>query len=99
MTIVYPGAPGAFAHAAAVAFAAGKDVAALPTFAAVAAQLAAGKVELGVLPIRNSIIGELADVRTLIDEHSLRSLELIDLPIRLHLMGRPGCEFEKIERI
>ena len=64
--IAYQGAPGAFGHEACLAFASGHEPVACGSFADVAAAVAAGEVELGMLPVENSRAGRVPGVAELI---------------------------------
>jgi prephenate dehydratase len=72
---------------------------ALSTFAAVATALKNGTADLGILPVWNNIAGDVPGVRSLILRHALRIAGSIDLPVRLHLMGLPGCEYDQLTTI
>ncbi|HUE79646.1 MAG TPA: prephenate dehydratase domain-containing protein [Sphingomicrobium sp.] len=91
MRAVYPGAPGAFAHAACRAMLPEHDAQALPSFEAVAAALGSDPDLRGVLPVRNNIAGEVPGVQALISFRRLRALRSFDLQVRLHLLGLPSC--------
>jgi prephenate dehydratase len=99
MKIVYPGAPGAFAHAASRLLFPDTEADALSTFAAVATAVRDGTADLGILPVWNNIAGDVPGVRSLILRHALRIAGSIDLPVRLHLMGLPGCEYDQLTTI
>jgi prephenate dehydratase len=90
MKAVYPGARGAFAHIACGILLSDHVAEAVPTFEAVAQELAEGHAAAGVLPLRNNIAGAVPNVEAIIRTYELEINEMLDLPIRLHLAGLPG---------
>ena len=99
MTIAYAGAPGAFAHEAAVMFAPDRVAIPLVDFAAVAEAVASGAAELGVLPTRNSRAGEVPGVADLLADARLALVEEHALPVRVHLLALPGVAIEDVTMI
>lgn len=100
MIVFYPGAPGAFAHAACRKLLPDHEARALPSFEAVAAALARDPDDLGILPFRNNIAGEVPGVGTLIQMHRLQVLKSIDLQVQMHLLGLPTCAgIDRLKRI
>jgi prephenate dehydratase len=95
--VVYPGAPGAFAHAACRLLLPQWEAEALATFAATAHAVAKGDASAGVLPLHNSIAGEVPGVQQLITDVDLEIVASLDMPIRLHLLGRPGSRLDGIK--
>jgi prephenate dehydratase len=87
VTIVYQGAPGAFGHEACLAFLPGEEARALATFEAVAAAVAAGEAQAGLIPLANSRAGEVEGVRALIADSGLLIAAEHRLPVRMHLLG------------
>ncbi|WP_162806775.1 prephenate dehydratase domain-containing protein [Sphingosinicella terrae] len=98
-TVAYQGAPGAFGEEACRLFLPDVPTVAKPTFAAVAEAVAAGETALGMLPGENSIAGPVPGVDALIEENELVVRARHDLPVRLHLLGRPGTSIAQIERV
>lgn len=98
-TVAYAGAPGAFAEEACRLFLPDCPAVPKPSFAAVAEAVAAGETMLGMLPGENSIAGPVPGVQSLIDENDLVVRERRRLPVRLHLLGRPGSSLAQIERV
>lgn len=99
MTVVYQGAPGAFGHEACLAFLPGEEARALPSFEAVAAAVAAGEAEAGLLPLANSRAGEVEGVRALIAEAGLAVAAEHLLPVRMHLLGLPGATLTEVRTV
>jgi prephenate dehydratase len=96
MTIAYAGAPGAFAHEAAVMFAPGRVAMSVVDFAAVAEAVASGATEFGVLPTRNSRAGEVPGVAALLADARLVVVEERALPVRVHLLALPGVALNEV---
>ena len=95
-TVAYQGVPGAFAEQACLAFLPDSDRYAVASFAAVAEAVARGETELGMLPLENSIAGPVPGVQALIDRHDLEVVARRDLPVRQHLMARPGVALDEV---
>ena len=87
----YQGAPGAFSEEAALAFAPGCSPTPFASFAQVFAAVGAGACDRAVVPIRNSLAGEVPEVAALLPASGLRVVSEHDLPIRLQLLGPPGA--------
>lgn len=85
--ILYQGVPGAFSHEACLTFAAGEEPVPAASFALVASGVADGRAEFGMLPLENSIAGEVPGVRALIEAAGLRIAAEHVLPVRLHLLA------------
>ena len=99
MTIAYAGAPGAFAHEAAVIFAPDRVAMPVVDFAAVAEAVASGATEVGVLPTRNSRAGEVPGVAALLADARLTVIEERTLPVRVHLLALPGVALDEVRMI
>ncbi len=99
MTITYAGAPGAFAHEAALAFAPDRVAIPVVEFAAVAEAVASGAAEFGVLPVRNSRAGEVPGVAALLGDVRLIVVEERALPVRVHLLALPGVAIDEVVMI
>ena len=96
MRCAYQGAPGAFGHEAALAFLPACEPLPKPDFAAVVAAVASGETERGILPFENNEAGD-TGARAL-----LRDVEIVAehwLPVRMHLLARPGARLEEIRTI
>jgi prephenate dehydratase len=66
------------------------------TFAAVAEAVTRGDCDLGMLPRENSIAGPVPGVAALIADNHLAILASHDLPVRQHLMARPGVQLSEL---
>lgn len=98
MTVAYQGVPGAFGHAACLAFVPDHDPVARPTFTAVVAAVASGEADYGVLPVENSVAGPVSDVEHLLWGCKLPSI-MRDLPVRMHLLGRTGTDLASVRTV
>lgn len=99
MIVAYQGAPGAFGHEAAGKAADFALLLAVPSFAAVVDTVCAGKADVGVLPVENRHAGKVDRVAELIADSGLLVDRIIDLPVRLHLLGKPGTRLGQIETV
>jgi len=99
VTIAYQGAPGAFGHEACLAFLPGEETRALPSFEAVAAAVAAGEAEAGLLPLANSRAGAVEGVRALIEGAGLIVAAEHRLPVRMHLLALPGSTLAEVRTV
>lgn len=98
MTVAYQGLPGAFGHAACLAFVADHEPVAKPSFTAVVAAVASGEADFGVLPVENSVAGPVRDVEHLLWGCNLPAA-MRDLPVRMHLLALPGTKLDAVRRI
>jgi prephenate dehydratase len=79
---------------------AGADLRPLPTITAVLEEVAAGKAELGFVPIENAIEGTVsATIDGLIFDVDLFIQREVVMDIHLHLMARPGTALADIARV
>jgi prephenate dehydratase len=98
--VAYQGEPGAFSELAIVAL---WGSAATPlscaSFADVIAAVEAGRAELGLLPIENSIAGPVREARTVIERSSLEVIRSTALPIRLTLLAVAGATLDSLRSV
>lgn len=94
--VAYQGAPGAFSEEAALRFAPGFDPAPCASFAEVFAAVGEGACARAVVPLRNSLAGEVPEVAALLPPSGLRGLGEHDLPIRMHLLAAPGATLQSV---
>jgi prephenate dehydratase len=92
ITVAYQGEPGAFSEAA-IASVWGDSVTALSctSFSDVTAAIEAGLADAGMLPVRNTIAGPVADSIAAIRKSKLAVAREIALPIHLALLALPGA--------
>ncbi len=90
-TVAIQGERGSFSDEAARTLAPAARVACFETFEQVAAAVAEGAAERGVLPSENSLVGPVADLTHLLETHALAQVGEVAIPIRQCLIGaRPG---------
>ncbi|MEO5799901.1 MAG: prephenate dehydratase domain-containing protein [Gemmatimonadales bacterium] len=90
--IAFQGAPGAFSWLAARDLFPRAKRQAMSDFAAVVRAVAQGRVELGILPIENSVIGEVREAQAAL--RSVEGLVIVEdatFPIRQCLLALPGA--------
>src|SRR5437764_2600884 len=99
MRVAYQGVPGAFGHQACLAFLPEHEPVPEPSFAAVVAAVAEGRVERGLIPVENSIAGPVEESRGLLPDPGVAVLAEPVLPIRVHLLGVPGARLEEVRAV
>ncbi len=99
MRVAYQGVPGAFGHQACLAFLPEHEPVAEPSFAAVIAAVAEGRAERGLIPVENSIAGLVEETRGLLDDAPVKVVAEPVLPVRMHLLGRPGATLETVRTV
>lgn len=97
--IAYAGQPGAFAEDACITFCPGDEPIALAGFAEVAAAVAEDRVRRGMLPLENSIAGQVPGVAALIADARLAIEQRHRLAIRLHLLGLDGSALGELRLV
>ncbi len=97
--VAYQGAPGAFAEEACILFLPEWRPVARPSFEAVIEAVVADEAGRGMLPLRNSIAGDVPGIEELIRGSGLLLLARHRLPVRLHLLGLPGASLETIRSV
>jgi prephenate dehydratase len=102
MRIAYLGPPGTFSEEAVARcdLVAGDPPVPLPTFADAYQALKAGRVEGALLPIENSIEGSIgATLDLLVHDSGPLIRREINLPVRQHLLVRPGTALAEVRRV
>lgn len=99
MTVAYPGVPGAFSHEASRAFLPGEEPIAYPSFKRVVQAVENREADLGILPIENNNVGRVDEVSQLLSSSMLKVLAEHRLPIRIHLLGCPGCSLDQVRTV
>ncbi len=76
------------------------DLRSLPqrTFEDVFAAVNSGDADLAMIPVENTIAGRVADIHHLLPESGLHIIGEHYLPIRFHLMARPGVRLEDVRK-
>jgi prephenate dehydratase len=95
----YLGPEGSFAHEA-VSTLADVQAVACPSIADVLVGVADGSLDLGLVPLENAIEGTVsATIDGLVFEHDLLIEREIVIPIRLHLLARPGVALGQLTKV
>lgn len=92
--VAFPGESGAFSEEAAYLLRPGCVTVPARSFMEVVQKVEQGKVELGVLPVENTIAGGVTSAYETLVEGSVRVLEEVTIPIELQLVGRGGVSLE-----
>ncbi|HEV8600016.1 MAG TPA: prephenate dehydratase domain-containing protein [Gemmatimonadales bacterium] len=98
--IAFQGIPGAFSEAAALRLWGSCEPLPQASFTSVVEVVESGAALGGVLPIENSIAGQVSE--SLAALRGSRSIEISDrltLPVRLHLLGLPGATQAQVRRV
>jgi prephenate dehydratase len=97
MRIVYQGAPGAYSHLALSSRHPGARASGLADFGAVASAVAAGKADAGLLPVWNSIVGEVSAATAVMAEWpTLEEVDRFDQKIAHCLVALEGADFSTL---
>jgi len=98
--LAYLGPQGTFSEEAALRYALDAHHLPLPSISAVAAAVAAGMAEAGVVPIENSLEGSVPEtLDVLVHESELLVCSELVLPIEHHLLAPPGVEASQVKVI
>lgn len=99
MRVAYCGTEGAFAAQAAKKLFPDAGALAYPTFEAAYRAVEAGEADTAVLPLENSVAGEVGNVTDLIFSGNLYLNEVLDVPITHDLLALPGVELGEIRTV
>jgi prephenate dehydratase len=94
--VAYQGVPGAFSHQACRETLPDHEPMAFDSFAEAIAAVQEGRCERAVLPVENSIAGEVTGVTSLLADAELAVVGEHLLPIRLQLMALPGASLDGV---
>jgi prephenate dehydratase len=98
--VAYQGEPGAFGEEAVIGWFGGEvEPIGVPTFSAVCAAVADGRVDAGVLPLENSLAGTVGDALDALAGGTLRVVGEVLLPIRHQLLVSPGATLDDVRRV
>ena len=97
--IAFQGEPGANSHIACQETHPDWQTLPCPTFEDCFAALVAGDVDLGMIPIENSVAGRVADIHHLMPTAGLHIIAEWFLPIRNQLMAAKGTTLETIKTV
>ncbi|HXJ00047.1 MAG TPA: prephenate dehydratase [Micropepsaceae bacterium] len=97
--VVFQGEPGSFSHAAAREALPHCEAVAAPTFDDAFAALREGTVDLGLIPVENSLHGRITDIHHLLPDAPLYILGEHFHRVRLQLMATPGASLSTITTV
>ncbi len=97
--IIFQGEPGANSHLACREAYPDYEPVPCPTFEDCFTALSAGEVDLGMIPIENSVAGRVADIHHLMPDSGLHIIAEWFLPIRNQLMAPKGASLETIKSV
>ena len=96
-TIVYQGLPGAYSHLASTSYYPDHEPVSVRSFAKAFELVRAGKADLAMIPVENSVAGRVSDIYHLLPEGGLHIVAENYLPVHHNLMALPGAKREDIE--
>jgi prephenate dehydratase len=99
LKIVFQGEPGANSHIACQQAYPDTEPVPCPTFEDALNAVASGEVDLGMIPIENSVAGRVADIHHLMPDAGLHIVGEWFLPIRNQLMGLKGVKLDEIRSV
>jgi len=95
----YLGPEGSFGHEA-VSTLSDVEPVACRSIADILSAVADGSVDLGLVPLENAIEGTVsATIDGLVFDHDLLIEREIVIPVRLHLLARPGVELAQVKKV
>jgi len=99
LKIVFQGEPGANSHIACRQAYPEAEPVPCPTFEDALNAVASGEVDLGMIPIENSVAGRVADIHHLMPDAGLHIVAESFLPIRNQLIGFKGVNLDEIKSV
>ncbi len=99
LRIVFQGELGANSHIACEEAYPGAEPVPCPTFEDALNAVATGDVDLGMIPIENSVAGRVADIHHLMPDAGLHIIAEWFLPIRNQLVGLKGARLDEIRSV
>ncbi len=69
------------------------------SFELVAEAIRGGTVDLGVLPLQNTIVGAVAEARHVLAASGLREIARLEIPVRHCLLALPGTTLAAVRRV
>ncbi len=97
--VVFQGEPGSNSHIACREAFADSEAVPSPTFEDCFAAIASGEVDLGLIPIENSLAGRVADIHHLLPDSGLHIVGEHFLPIRFQVLAPHGAKLKGIRTI
>jgi prephenate dehydratase len=98
-TVAIQGERGSFSESAAHRLVGTATVACFESFEEVATAVADRRVELGVLPAENSLVGSVVDLAALLVKHGLVSVREVSVPIRQCLIAAARVELADVREV
>jgi arogenate/prephenate dehydratase len=99
LRVAYQGEPGAFSEAAVLRLLPDAEPRPYPTFDDVFDAVSSGAVNLGVVPIENSIGGSIHRNYDLLVERELSIVGEVQVPVVHHLLALPGVKLDEVRRV
>jgi prephenate dehydratase len=99
LRVAYQGEPGAFSEAAVLRLLPDAEPRPYPTFDDVFDAVSSGAVNLGVVPIENSIGGSIHRNYDLLVERELSIVGEVQVPVVHHLLALPGVTLDEVRRV
>ncbi|HMI97951.1 MAG TPA: prephenate dehydratase [Micropepsaceae bacterium] len=97
--VVFQGEPGSYSHLAALEALPHCEAVAAPTFEDAFTAIREGTVDLGLIPIENSLHGRIADIHHLLPDAPIYILGEHFHRVRLQLMAAPGATLASIRTV
>ena len=97
--IIFQGEPGANSHLACQQAYPDHEPVPCPTFEDCFSALTAGDVDLGMIPIENSVAGRVADIHHLMPNSKLHIIAEHFMPVQHQLLGVKGSKLEDIKTV
>jgi prephenate dehydratase len=97
--VAFQGEPGANSHLAIQEAYPGSEAVACATFEDAFAAIASGEVQLGMIPIENSVAGRVADIHHLMPDSKLHIVAEHFMPVRHQLMAPKGATLKDIKTV
>lgn len=98
-TVAYLGGHGSFSEEACLRHVPGHDLLPLSDFASVLRAVREGTADLAVVPVENSLAGEISAVTELLGHPELRVVGEEKLEVRLHLLAPAGATIETVRKV
>jgi len=95
-TVAFQGTFGAFGEMAALLRWPAGEPRPMPTFERVVSSVAAGISDVGLLPVWNSVLGEIPFTRGVLDAATVEVTGEVEVPVELALVARRGATLETI---
>ena len=98
-TVAYAGTPGSFANEAAEKIYPTHALTGLEHFEDVFEAVLSNKIEIGVVPVENTLAGKVEKVHELLENENIEIIDSIKLPIKQMLVAPAGTELSSIRKI